>query len=412
MAPPELSASQQRAVSVIVIAGFSYAIALFNPYVTGILNTSLYVGCFAWLYLAATRTQVLTALARLRIVRWMLAAAAVLLVSALGSPDRWYSLTAYRREWLEVVIAAVTFGSVFATPRRQSQLLHALGIAAATMVALELVQYGREVIAEGGFAKDIARHRWYADSLIFLIPAVLGLAWLTAGRMRWAWASLLGVQLLLLAATSSRGAWLGAALSIVLAWPLLGMRRALIALAVALGAAVAITAAVLPPTLTDGALERGLSTTLRDQGTWGPSYEMIAERPLLGFGYGNERFHEEFNRRAPERPWWSIRESIGPHSMYLQVLFAAGVVGLAPFVVWIAILFGVLWHCGRTPQIDPRSRALCYAAAGALTAWYLGRGFVEVVRWAPLGVIAAIAIGIALQDAKSSRALPGGPDNA
>ena len=408
----DASPTQRYAEALATTAALVYTVTLLNPSMTAWSNTSLYLGSIAGMIVAAG-SGLFRMLVQLRVVRWMLAAAAALFIAALVSPDRGYSLNAFRKEWLELVLVAIGFGPVFRTHARQAQLLLTLGIAAAMMVAIEIMQYANEYLVEGGFSSDIARHRWYADSLIFFMPAVLALAWLTPGRTRWAWNGLLGLQLLLLAATSSRGAWLGAVLGVALAVPLLGIRRRIVlALAGAGIAAVVIAAQVLPSSLTDGALERGLSTTLRDQGTWGPSYEMIAERPLLGFGYGKERFHTEFNRRAPERPWWLIRESVGPHSTYLQILFSAGLVGFVPFVVWIAAVFGELWRRGHARSTDPRARALCYAAAGALAACYLGRGFVEVVRWAPLGVIAAVGVGIALQRLKPPRPGTGTADNA
>ncbi len=412
MEPADASLTQRWAEALARTAALVYAITLFNPSMTAWSNTSLYLGAIAGI-VASVRSGRFGRLANLPVVRWMLLAAAALFVAALNSPDRAYSLNAFRKEWLEVVLVTMAFGSLFRTPCRQAQLLLTLGIAAAMMAAIELLQYAGEFLLEGGFSADVARHRWYADSLIFYMPAALSLARLTPGRSRCAWSALLGLQLLLLAATSSRGAWLGAALCIGIAVPLLGIRRRIVlGLVGAAVAAVVIAAQVLPSSLTDHALSRGLSTTLRDQGTWGPSYEMIAERPLLGFGYGKERFHAEFNRRAPERPWWSIRESVGPHSTYLQILFSAGLVGFVPFVVWIATVFGVLWRSGRTQPIDPRSRALCYAAAGALVACYLVRGFVEVVRWAPLGLIAAISVGFALQYVGRSAYKPKASDSA
>ena len=401
MAALERTKARTIAESVIVLGGFAYLFALFNPHLTAVSNLGLYLPFVASLALALSEPRILGELGKLGVVRWMLAATVVLFAAALYSPDRAYSVSAFRREWLKVVIAALTFGTVFVTSARHLQLLRALGFAAATMVLLELVQYGRELAELGRFSDDIARHRWYADSLIFFIPTVLALTWLARGRVRVAWACLLGLQFLLLAATSARGAWLGAALAVALAWPMLRLpRRALIGLAATGSLAVAAAVVILPSSLTTEALERGMSTTYRIDGTWGPAFEMAAERPLLGFGYGGQRFHDEYNRRADEHPWWFFRSSKGPHSTYLQVLFSAGLVGLVPLIFWFASLFGTFWNFARAQPVDPGTQALCYAGIGAFAAYYLGRGFVEFVRWAPLGMIGAIAIGLALQTAR------------
>lgn len=196
------------------------------------------------------------------------------------------------------------------------------------------------------------------------------------------------VALLMVALTGARGAWLAAAAVVMLYLLMYRDRRLMIATSAALAVFALGLFSFIPPEIGMNRINQGLDTSLRTTGTWGPALEMVADRPLLGYGYGGEVFHQEFNRRVPASPHWSIRQSLGPHNLFLDVAFATGGIGLA---LLMYVLFSAVLIMGRLLRALDRHHVRCsplYIGGVALLAVFSGfilaQGAVEERSWPPI----------------------------
>lgn len=247
-------------------------------------------------------------------------------------------------------------------------------------------QYVGEWSKLGGIPSDITRHRNYSGPLVFGLPMLLFFA--VTARQAWGRAigwGLVVLALLMVIGTGARGAWLGALAVVVIFLVLLRDRRLLVIAGVGAALAIAIGLAIVPPELLADRLRQGFDTSLRTTGTWGPALEMIGERPLLGFGYGNDVFHAEFNQRAATATHWSFRQSIGPHSFFLATAFAAGGLGLLCLLAVLALAIWRLVGCLRqlTKRLGGRDPSALSGVAmlAIVSGSYLIIGMVENGNW-------------------------------
>lgn len=202
--------------------------------------------------------------------------------------------------------------------------------------------------------------------LAMLVPLALrsALDGESPGRRRSGWA-FLGLMLLGLAATLSRGAWLAAAAAA--AAYLLGSgraltRRTLAALAVAAvlggGAAVALTG-------------RSRATAHSDSGrmaTWRAAWSMFAAHPLLGVG--PDAFTLALGRhKGPDflRAYGPAGRQGHAHNDILQALATTGAVGLAAYL-WLLV---AAWRRFKNALREPSLRADAAAAGAGLLAAFL-----------------------------------------
>lgn len=372
---------------------YLYVFALFNQGTTALSNLGLYVPLFAWIAKSFLLRGANLGYLRHPVAMAFIAFAAAILAASIYSPDPIYSLDSYRKSIGAAAGLAVVMGDSFREQRKLSRLLYALVLSGAYVTGLNVLQYAREYVQQGAFPEDISVHRWFGDPAIFFAFFTLGLA---VGGRGWkrslAW-GLFGIQVALLLPTGARGSWLAFAASLAV-WLAYGAdRRVVLATGIGVAAAAIAAVTVLPSSTIVDRIHHGTNTSLRTTGTWGPAYEMIVEKPLLGYGYGRQVFNNEFNARAPARPWWSFQTSHGPHSNYLEIAFAAGVPGFVTLVACYALLVGALARLtGSGPPGEMRWIAL--ATLCAFVAFYLVRGFVESSRWQPLGVLVGIAIAV------------------
>jgi len=237
---------------------------------------------------------------------------------------------------------------------RWDWLMAVFAVAALILVFRNLAQYVQEWLALGKLSSDVHLHRRFAVNLVFGLPFLL---WVAVGsRQRWLAATgwmLAVVSLVMIVATGARGAWLGAFVVILIYLVFLRSRRLFVASAAGLAIAVIAGLTVIPAELVVNKIQQGMDTSNRTAGTWGPAVEMIRDRPLLGYGLGDNVFHQEFNRRVVTAEHWTIRQSLGPHSFFLALGFAAGL----PALLVLLMLFGLaVWPMGR--------RLPTYLAAG------------------------------------------------
>lgn len=215
----------------------------------------------------------------------------------------------------------------------------------------------------------VGRANFFGSYLVLVAP--LTAAWALQGRRRWpAWLLLTG-QVLCLALTQARGAWLGAgaaALTFVLAWAVIGRswRVAVAALALAMLAVGFVALLNLPggplaPLARLPGLER-LSTLGRtDAGStaarltiWRAVLPLVAERPWLG--YGPETLGTVFICvYPPQLVYYQGRDALvdRAHNLWLDLALSAGLAGLVAFAAllvnwglraWRGLRRGTRWE--------------------------------------------------------------------
>lgn len=273
----------------------------------------------------------------------------------------------------------------FTTASRWKALLAAVIGAILLSMARNAIQYFGEWFALGRLSPDIHLHRHFGEALVLGLPFLLLAVHLAGSRLQVvAWAIPV-VALLMIAGTGARGAWLGALAAIGVHVLLLRSKRLTLTVSVIGLAAAIIAAAVVPSELLTARLRQGVDTSLRTSGTWGPAVEMIADHPVMGYGFGDDVFHAEFNRRAPSSPNWSFQTSMGPHNFFLAAGFAAGFPGLAlllillGYAIWLLVPRAnlLLRQAGEGHRIGLSGVALL----GAVTGVFLVMGLVENINW-------------------------------
>lgn len=322
---------------------------------------------------------------------WLGFVAVTVVASALGATFAVAALELVRGFLLPAIIPFLLF-AYFRDQRRFGRLFMAVIATVALAMGRNLFQYFSEWQSSGMLLPNIHLHRPYSDALIFGLPFLIGAGIYFKGRRVVAAGSLILtiVALLMVALTGARGAWLAAAAIILLYLVIYRDRRLTIAAMAALGVIVLGMFTFIPAEIGMNRINQGLDTSLRTTGTWGPALEMIGDRPLLGYGYGGKVFHQEFNRRAPESPHWSIRQSMGPHSLFLDVAFSTGGIGFAilmyvffaPVVMMCRLLLFLDRHHDRRSPLYTTGVVLLAVFGGFI----LTQGMVEGRSWPPIAV--------------------------
>ena len=295
---------------------------------------------------------------------------------------------------------------------RWDWLMAVFAVAALILVFRNLAQYVQEWLALGKLSSDVNLHRRFAVNLVFGLPFLL---WIAVGsRQRWLAATgwlLAIVSLVMIVATGARGAWLGAFVVIMIYLLFLRSRRLFAASAAGLAIAVIAGLTVIPPELVVNKIQLGMDTSNRTAGTWGPAIEMIRDRPLLGYGLGDDVFHQEFNRRVVTAEHWTIRQSLGPHSFFLALGFAAG---LPALLVLLLLFWLAVWPMGRRvpTHLAAGGAARSFGLSGiallaAVSGAYVVIGNVENLNWNLFGFWLGMSMVWLQLDAGSSLPDPG-----
>jgi O-antigen ligase len=274
---------------------------------------------------------------------------------------------------------------------RRRLVLQAVTIGAAAVATLgllqhfELVKLSIPVFSTPG--STFGNRNLAAEVIAMALPCGLGALWVARSDARAAMLGAVVLELVFLAVTRTRGAWLGAALGVA-ATLILARRRwsriSIVAGAVAL--VVAVVAAAVPgrPNPHDaGDTKRyaGILKVLEDSfdptstaprtrlGLWSRTIRIVREFPLVGVGPGN--WPVVFPRYAEPGAMRDgvLTATVAPrqaHNDLLQLTAETGVVGLVAFGLLIA---GTTIVVGRRLRAeDEDSRAETAAAAGALVA--------------------------------------------
>lgn len=235
--------------------------------------------------------------------------------------------------------------------------------------------------------------REFGERLILLAPFVWLIPALFSGSRRWrvlaaAWTALI---VLLLLPTGYRGAWLGFALSVVV-W-IVGRRRWKMVLWG--GTALALTAATvafLPSNnMATLAIHRGFDDSLREKYVWLPTLEIVKQRPMAGYGFGQQIFMETYQGERHGRPDWIIADLTDPHSNTLAMQFAAGLPGTLAYAVLILACLLAAAKQARSATTQ-RRRQMNLALLAVWVASFVSLGQLDIVNWNYFGFLVVFGV--------------------
>lgn len=323
----------------------------------------------------------------------------LLLLSILYAVDTVHGLKIYKNTIGAAMILLLIIPDVFQDEKKRTRLLWVLASAGLCIVLVQIGRYVFDFLADGEL-KNYPFYRKMSEPLLFFAPFALAMYCLGKGKASVFWGGVFVVQLALLLATGARAAWVGVAIGLLL-WLALKAERKLVGLvavlALALGALLIFSQGNLVMKRIN---EGGLTINDRIERVWKPAYEMIAERPWIGYGFGD--FYGELVRHSERHPWWPVGRPgpYGPHNNYLEIWFSAGVVALACLILMYAHLFRRLVEYVRQRHA-PSDIYLGLAVLASFVGLYLVRAVFEDIGWRAFGVL--LGIGAVLSSKYDSR---------
>lgn len=336
---------------------------------------------------------------------------AVLLIAALLCPSVLSSLLGLRKLWL--VGAFFVVYHLLTSPREAWRLVSLSVMAAVGIGAYSILQhytgidldnslrgrapnltpfwFGREegFRAQALFPSGIT----YAHNLLF--PLTMLTVWLAEPSATWRQRAMLfvgwGCLVFALLFSLTRGVWLAYLFVLGLLAVVKGGRTAL---GVAVGVVLLGVALLVS---NPGVRERAaqvfdLNVNWPRSQIWLANIDMIKERPLLGWGYGNyKRFRDAYYQRHPQ-----ANTTAHAHNNFLQMWVDIGLVGLAAFLWLFWSILSRGWRAYR--RLPPDAEHLQTIALGAtlgivgflvggLTQYNFGDAEVAIVMWTMAGVL-------------------------
>jgi hypothetical protein len=336
-----------------------------------------------------------------------------LLFSTLWSPDILNSLAGYRKLWL-VGAFFVTYHLV--KDAQEARRLVALWMIVTTVVAAygiaqhyTGIDWARELVGkesnldpfwfgrEEGFRTKGLHPSGitYAHNLLF--PLIFTSVFLFSSDNSWRqWLLRLaswGLMVFALLFSLTRGVWI-AYLVVLLLFGVLKGGRVLFSA----GLTVVLLSLFLLSAGT-GVRERAgslfdFSENIGRSRIWQANIDMIRERPLLGWGYGNYRkFRDPYYQRYPE-----VDTTAHAHNSFLQIWVDTGLLGLGAFVYLFAVILKKGWAVYQRLSQEPgKSLALGGVLGvvgfllGGVTQYNFGDAEVVIVLWALVGMLMRLA---------------------
>ena len=141
-------------------------------------------------------------------------------------------------------------------------------------------------------------------------------------------------------------------------------------------------------------LEQTDSSHRYTNGVQGSAFELVMDKPLIGYGAGDKIFHEKYNSVVEEHPGWTYKTSIGPHNIWLLLWFGAGIFGLASFTL-LTLSMGYTSYQGIRRSVEnPLIYFSFLSLFISLISFYVVRGMFEQVDLKPLGLILGLLIAM------------------
>jgi putative inorganic carbon (hco3(-)) transporter len=340
-----------------------------------------------------------------------------LLLSTFLSLDVLNSLVGYRKLWL--IGAFFIPYHLLQSPREAERLISLMVIVATVVAVYGIVQHftgidwSRQIRGlepspaliwfEGFRTKGFHPSGiTYAHNLLF--PLSILTAWVFApimsGKQRLLLIGGWAVMILALLFSLTRGVWV-AYVVVLLVLGIVRGGKTLVGVACGL-----VLLGGLLFTAGAGVQERArkafdLEENLGRSQIWLANLDMLTDRPLFGWGYGNYRnFREPYYERYPKAD-----HSGHAHNSFLQIAVDSGLVGLTAFLAFFVVLLRTGWHAYRLlpPSAEPsmteplRSFALGAWLSiigfliGGLTQHNFGDAEVVIVMWTVAGLLAKMS---------------------
>lgn len=331
-----------------------------------------------------------------------------------------------RKHFMPGVLMLLMIPGLFGEARLRHLLLGVLAVAFTARSGLTLIELGHYFPdldsgrAEGSFIKG------YSLDAGFYVPVLLGLL-LLGGRWRWLAPFALLAALACMLLLQSRTPLVAGALAMVVMllvlrrWRLLlvciGMAAVLGGLVVARQAQVADR---LASTFSQETYESALETKHYSKANglaaripiWAGVLEITASRQWQGYGFGWKKLAGIAVDQGYVARWQSMRNdtfaaeqadyfsqnpsTVNPHNLYLQVYFESGLLGVAAYLVMLAVLF---WQAIRLAWRGAGGNRLIGALA---LAWLVDHVVLGLSNGLLIGLGPSLALIALLEQARRS----------
>ena len=326
------------------------------------------------------------------ILGWLIALIAVVLVAITQVAPEYqlHSLENFRKEFVQAGVFAIAVPLAINSLDRLRHAALVLGLASLGITVMCFVRIA-EIPVENPLINAPTSYRYYGFRYVFYFPFLWLLIHRTDRWQRVGWVILVAVQLTLMAFSGFRGAWLASAVMIAL-WAFF-FRTKRLTLVVGALLFAALGAAALSSDYTLAKLHQ-TDTGKRWDGAWRASVDMIKDRPWRGHGIGPQIFKSENDRLADQRPSWALGKQLtGPHSIYLDVAFSAGIPALIVLLIIIGSIIRRLWRVIRTSD-NQELRSFASATLCSIFGFYIVLGALESLRWELLGLFVGLTVSI------------------
>jgi O-antigen ligase len=327
-----------------------------------------------------------------RTLAWLVALVAINAIAILQVDPEYQlqSLEHFRKGLIQAALLAVAISLAVNSVDRLTHVGLALGFASLCITFYCIAEIIDSPIANA-LVNAPTSYRYYGFRYIFYFPFLWMLIQQANHWKQAAWITLVSAQLVLVAFSGFRGAWLAAIVMIAL-WAFFFRTRKLTVLVGAM-LVLALGAAAFSSDHTFAKLNQ-TDTGKRWDGAWRASIDMIKNRPLFGHGFGSQVFQRENDRLADDNPDWALGKALtGPHSIYLDVAFSAGIPALLILLVIFGYIFRRIWRVIWTTR-NRRLRSFAIATLCSFVGFYVVLGALESLRWELLGMFVGLAMSI------------------
>lgn len=333
-------------------------------------------------------------------LRWAAVGAAALLAAMLGADPLLSllgdSVRVYGVATTVVVIGAFWVGA--ASGDRLRPLVVALLMGAALVVGYGVMR----MMVVGWSPRPVStmgNPAFLGGYLALALPMAASTA-LTKDRLRVLGVAVFGIGALVMVATRTRGAWIGAAAGVAVVLAAHMPRRARVWVTVA-GVGLAVAAALAVDVGSRGSgIDLSSGTGRGRVDTWANTVPAVAERPLIG--WGPEGFRRAFGRSVDAE--WVRTYSLDQipdraHNRFLDVAVSAGIIGLAADVA--LVLAGIALCRARLRVAAGADAPFVAGIVGGLLGWLVQGLF--LFDTFDLAVIAAVLLGALATGGQTAR---------
>jgi O-antigen ligase len=214
-----------------------------------------------------------------------------------------------------------------------------------------------------------------AEFLVFTIPLSLAMLWSSANNgARIFITGIIGLSVLCLVLTLSRGGWLGFALAMLVFFLLKDRRALFLLLVMGLVGIFFLPDSILLRVASIGNLQE--SSTAYRLSIWTATLRIISDYWVSGIGLGLPTF-------AMVYPYYSLAAGMAYHShnLFLQLIVEMGIVGLGAFL-WLMWVFVKVGLNGIRRAKDPFLKNLMIGLLAGMSG-YLLQGLTDYVWYSP-----------------------------